>query len=118
MPLIESLPSQVQIAVPGAPVINMEIVRPWTGSMFFTGMAGLLNRNVFNATQDFMPPISTPVDIVGSAVPGSTLVVTVNNINQNPDAVIAADPDTGEWSTTVLFGPGPNTVVAQYTTPS
>jgi len=117
MTMRESEPSQVSIGVQGAPSIDMQIARPWLANFFYTGMAGLLSRFVFNSTPDFMPPINTLVDITGSAVPDSTLVVLVNNINQHPDAVITADPVTGAWATTVLFGPGSNTVVAMYTTP-
>lgn len=96
--------------------IDSVITLPEDQNIFYTGMASLLNRFVYNVTADFIRPQITDVVISGRVVPGSTVVIFVNNVNQTPTPDIIAD-DNGAWSSTILLGPGQNTIQVQFFVP-
>ena len=122
--LVESLPSQVSIFVPAPPStpVTMVIVLPELKNPFYAALASLLNHFTYNSisgftnpdlgqTGDYIKPQIGRVAVTGTASPGTSIVVTVNGVNQSPAASIVADA-SGNWSTTVVLGPGTSTVKA------
>jgi hypothetical protein len=118
MPIVQSLPSQVSIEVPvgPTPIIDMIVVLPEVSNKFFVAMAQLIPYYVYNSSTEFTVPEIESVAVRGTATPGSTIIVLVNNVNQSPTTSIVADA-TGGWSTTIVLNPGPSLIRAQYYVP-
>jgi hypothetical protein len=97
-------------------IIRTTVVLPERENPFFTKMASLLPREIFNVSNDYIIPRLHPVTVTGTVVPFSTVVVSVNGVNQSPVPDIVADAN-GFWSTTVRLGPGQNTIEVEFFPP-
>lgn len=96
--------------------LNAVVVLPERANTFFGTMSGLLPKQIYNVDPEFMIPRLAPVAIHGTVVPLSVVKIFVNGLDQSPVPDIVADAD-GNWASTILLGPGQNSVQVQFFPP-
>ncbi len=97
-------------------ILSAIVVLPERENTFFSAMASLLPKQIFNVDPEFMIPRLDPVVVKGTVVPFAVVKLFVNGIDVSPVPDIVADAE-GNWSTTAKLAPGQNTVQVQFFPP-
>lgn len=113
--LVQSLPAQASIFVPlsATTIVDVKITLPEAANPFYTGMASLLSKYVFNVSGDYVKTGTGILPISGKSAPEASVLILVNNINQNPSVNVVADIN-GNWSSTIKINPGQNVIQVTY----